>query len=250
MADDLLSVGDQPRAGHHRAPSSDASNECGPRRAALTDIRGVRALAGPEGPAAFHAVHLIPADAIDAPLFDAATAVSGAMARSRSTACHPAYIARVVRTPWPEGDLSLGIGSAAAKYPVGHDDGPQYGSAFAPRAAATPTCLSRLAIAACNVTVVMRAGPRARPLNPRLRAAPQPQCPPSGVLEPTNGQQMAAILPGRLEDGQFATSSLGLADTCPRHQPSSRMTFAGAIIRTKTSPRPRSICRPISRTSS
>jgi hypothetical protein len=57
----------------------------------------------PVGPAAWHAVHLLPADAADVPLVDTATAVTDAQGAFTFQGVPPGqYIARVIRVPWPE----------------------------------------------------------------------------------------------------------------------------------------------------
>jgi hypothetical protein len=55
-------------------------------------------------PAAFHAVHLLPADSADNPLFDVSTAVSDSAGAFTFHGVPPGdYIARVIRVPVPEG---------------------------------------------------------------------------------------------------------------------------------------------------
>ncbi len=55
---------------------------------------------GPDGPAAFHAVHLVPADSADFPLFDAGIATTNASGAFTFFGVAPGqYVARVVRIP-------------------------------------------------------------------------------------------------------------------------------------------------------
>jgi len=66
-------------------------------------------LTSPEAvPPGFHAVHLLPADAADHPLFDVATAVTNAAGAFTFYGVPPGqYVARVVRTPLPGGRWRL-----------------------------------------------------------------------------------------------------------------------------------------------
>jgi hypothetical protein len=90
-----------------------------------------------------------------------------------------------------------------------------------------------------NVTVAMRAGPRVRGRAEFQGSAAAPtaaQWSTVGVvLEPTNCQQLAAILPGRFtEDGQFATPSLWPGRYFVRvTNPPAGWTFAGAVYERK-----------------
>lgn len=73
-------------------------------RLPLVTVSGT--LVGPEGPAAWNAVHLVPADTDDRPLVSTAVAVTDAHGRFVLTGVPPGeFFARVVRLPWPiEGD--------------------------------------------------------------------------------------------------------------------------------------------------
>jgi hypothetical protein len=71
-------------------------------------------VSGPDGPAAFHGVHLLPADSADLPLLDTATAVTDASGAFTFYGVPPgSYIARVVRTPYPAGaGFRMGLGGS------------------------------------------------------------------------------------------------------------------------------------------
>jgi protocatechuate 3,4-dioxygenase beta subunit len=73
-----------------------------------------------EGPAAWHAVHLIPADAGDTPVVDVSTAITdGKGAFTLFGVPRGQYIARVVRIPWPAvGTLGV-IGGTGAIRSIG-----------------------------------------------------------------------------------------------------------------------------------
>ena len=74
-------------------------------------------LKGSEGPAAWHAVHLVPADTGDTPLVDVSTAVTDADGAFTFYGVPPGqYIARVVRVPVPPG-LEIGIGGGTGAIP-------------------------------------------------------------------------------------------------------------------------------------
>jgi hypothetical protein len=70
-----------------------------------------------EGPASWHAVHLLSADAAEMPLIDAATAVTDAQGAFTFHGVPPGqYIARVIRVPWPEDkDMQMAPGAGGAQ---------------------------------------------------------------------------------------------------------------------------------------
>ncbi len=69
-------------------------------RLSMVTVSGT--LVGPEGPAAWNAVHLVPADTDDRPLVSTAVAITDAQGRFVFTGVPPGeFIARVVRLPWP-----------------------------------------------------------------------------------------------------------------------------------------------------
>ena len=87
-------------------------------------------LQGPDGrPAAHHAVHLLAADALEAPIVDAATAVTHADGTFTFFGVPPGqYVARVVKVPWPGGNLRMGLAGGTGPFRTSQH------SAAAPRA--------------------------------------------------------------------------------------------------------------------
>ncbi len=85
------------------------------RMVLTVQVSGV--LNGPEGPAAWHAVHLLPADTGDTPLVDVSTAVTDADGAFTLYGVPPGqYIARVVRVPVPQG-LEIGVAGGTGAIP-------------------------------------------------------------------------------------------------------------------------------------
>jgi hypothetical protein len=167
----------------------------------------------PEGPAGYYAVHLIPLDAADAPLFDAATAVTDAGGVFNFFGVSPGpYVARVVKTPFPTGGR-LGVAS------MGGDSD----SWISTMGRGTPGVPSEpLLWASQSVTVsdrnieglnlTLSVGPRVTGRVQFQGAAAQPSSAAlaamSVSLEPANGLSYRSVYPGRLTpDGQFATPS-------------------------------------------
>lgn len=83
-------------------------------RLSLVTVSGT--LVGPEGPAAWNAVHLVPADTDDRPLVSTAVAITDAQGRFVLTGVPPGeFMARVVRLPWPtDGDRYSVTGGTGA----------------------------------------------------------------------------------------------------------------------------------------
>jgi hypothetical protein len=78
-----------------------------------------------EGAAAWHAVHLIPADAGDAPLVDVSTAITdGKGAFTLFGVPRGQYIARVVRIPWPGAGRLAMVGGTGAIMSIAALSGP------------------------------------------------------------------------------------------------------------------------------
>ncbi len=87
-------------------------------------------LMGPDGPAPWHGVHLVPADTGDSPLVDVATAVTDAQGAFTFYGVPPGqYIARVVRIPAPGPGMrmSLAGGTGAIPYVSTFGGGPSTG---------------------------------------------------------------------------------------------------------------------------
>lgn len=91
-------------------------------------------LTGPEGPAPWHAVHLVPADTGDTPLVDVSTAVTDGDGAFTFYGVPPGqYIARVVRVPVPLGfEIGIGGGTGAIPYVSMFGRGPGGGPLPAP----------------------------------------------------------------------------------------------------------------------
>jgi protocatechuate 3,4-dioxygenase beta subunit len=75
-------------------------------------------LLAPDGPAPYHAIHLLAADAADAPIVDVSTAVTDATGAFTFFGVPPgSYVARVVRVPWPAGGAELGMAGGTGAIP-------------------------------------------------------------------------------------------------------------------------------------
>lgn len=175
-------------------------------------------LRGPDGPAPWHAVHLVPDDTGDMPLVDVATAVTNADGTFTFYGVPPGqYIARVVVTPKPPGNLRLGLAGGTGAIP--------YVTNFtgAPSAGPMPVQTDPLLHVSAPVTVgdrqvtdlalTMSEGVRVRGRVAFEGAAPQPT--PEQIREvairavPASGREDISVFPGRASpDGQFTTASL------------------------------------------
>jgi hypothetical protein len=168
-------------------------------------------LRDPDGPAAWNAVHLIPAEAADTPLVDTSTAVTDATGAFTFYGV-PAgqYIARVVRVPYPTGQgarMTLAGGTGAIPHVLTVFSGP---------AGASPVPTEPLLHVSEPVTVAnrnieglmltMREGPRVRGRVRYDGAKPPPGPMSLGApvfAVPANGRLDTASVPGRLSnDGQ------------------------------------------------
>lgn len=172
-----------------------------------------------EGPAPWHAVHLIAADTGDMPLVDVGTAITDTSGVFTFFGVPPGqYIARVVRTPYPTGAGSrLGLvgGTGAIMSVMSFASGPSAGPPPVPEEPLMHVS-EPIAVADRHVrglTLSMTAGPRVRGRVVFEGASPPPAAEqldriPVRVL-PANGRQDNAIFPGRVApDGQFTTQSL------------------------------------------
>jgi hypothetical protein len=174
-------------------------------------------LTGPDGPAALHAVHLVPAESGDRPLIDVGTAITDAAgAFTFYGVPSGSYIARVVRVPWPDGSsMRLGVVGGTGQIP--------YIAAFGDSSSGTPRAPAEpLLHASASVTVgsghvrdlalTMSEGPRIRGHAEfdGSGARPAPAEWPRVVvqLEAANGRMDSTIFPGAFdESGRFTTAS-------------------------------------------
>jgi hypothetical protein len=175
-------------------------------------------VSGPDGPAAFHGVHLLAADSADLPLLDTATAVTDASGAFTFYGVPPgSYIARVVRTPYPAGAGSRMVLAGSGQGPMS-----VMTSGGGPNSGPPPMPTEPLLYVSQDVTVGDRS---VRDLNLSLRvgvrvtgraefdgSAPRPTPAQlrllSVVLEAANGRTDNSS-PGQFtEDGLFATPSI------------------------------------------
>jgi protocatechuate 3,4-dioxygenase beta subunit len=175
-------------------------------------------LSGPEGPAPWHAVHLVAADTGDVPLVDVGTAVTDAAGAFTFYGVPPGqYIARVVVTPRPPGNLRLGQagGTGAIPYITAFSGGP--GSSVMPLQTdpllhvSVPLTVSDRPVR--GLTLTMSEGPRVRGRIVFEGAAPQltPEQLQQIAVMPVaaNGRENSSVFPGRASaDLQFTTPSL------------------------------------------
>ncbi len=175
-------------------------------------------LRDPDGPAAWHAVHLIPAESGDTPLVDVSTAVTDAKGAFTFYGVPPGqYIARIVRVPWPTGaGQRMGLSGGTGQIPrvATFGGGPSSGL---PPVPTEPLLHVSESVTVANRSIrdlelTMREGPRIRGRARFEGAKPQPtpdQLRGVGVsLVPANGRVDNASWPGQFSgDGQFITAS-------------------------------------------
>jgi protocatechuate 3,4-dioxygenase beta subunit len=175
-------------------------------------------LTGPDGPAAYHVVHLVRPEDGDMPLFDVATALTdGAGAFAFHGVPPGQYIARVVRTPWPAGEEQrLGIVGGTGAIPSIATFGGRPGMPLPPVPTEPLLHVSQpLAIGerhARDVQLVLQAGPRIRGRaefdGMAARPAAEQWAQLVVSLQPASGAQYSNVQPGRFtEDGRFQTPS-------------------------------------------
>jgi len=174
-------------------------------------------LTGPDGPAPWHAVHLVPADTGDVPLVDVGTAVTDAEGVFTFYGVPPGqYIARVIRVPWPGPGFEMGIagGTGAIPYVTLSGRGPSSGAPTVPDEPLLHATQSVI-VADRHVTGValtLSEGPRVRGRIVLEGTGPPP-------IDQWRGAYVAAVAASGREDGftfptpfagegPFATSSL------------------------------------------
>ena len=172
-------------------------------------------LTGADGPAPYYAVHLVAADEADAPLFDAATAVTDASGAFAFYGVTPGqYLARVVKTPWPTSGRGLvvaSMGGDSDAWVVGQGRGGPAPVPTEPLLAATQA-ITVGERDVSGIALTLRPGPRVTGRAQFVGSAPQPVAAAWATiavsLEPANGQSFAAVVPGRFDaTGQFTTPS-------------------------------------------
>ncbi|HQX82391.1 MAG TPA: carboxypeptidase-like regulatory domain-containing protein [Vicinamibacterales bacterium] len=197
-------------------------------------------LTGPEGPAPWHAVHLVPADTGDVPLVDVGTAVTDGEGAFTFYGVPPGqYIARVIRVPWPGQGLELGVvgGTGAIPYISAFGRGPSGGPPAAP---AEPLLHASQSVIVADRTVTgialtLSEGPRVRgrillegtgspPTADQWRGA-------SISAVAANGREDSASFPSPFSAaGPFATPSLWPGKYLLRVNPPQGWTLLGAAL--------------------
>jgi hypothetical protein len=174
-------------------------------------------LRDPDGPAAWNAVHLIPAEALDTPLVDTSTAVTDATGAFTLYGV-PAgqYIARVVRVQYPGGGSQMGLagGTGAILRVMTFGGGPNSGP---PSVSTEPLMHVSEPVTVANRNVeglqlMMREGPRVRGRArfEGTREQPTPDQVATAAVQaiPANGRLDTASYQGRFSaDGQFLLPS-------------------------------------------
>ena len=175
-------------------------------------------------PAAFHGVHLVPADSGDHPIFDVATAVTDGSGRFAFMGVPPGqFIARVVRTPMPStpgSRISICGGTGAIEFVCAFSGPPGAGGAAKPPEtllhADQPVTVENGNVS--GVAITLRAGARVNGRAEFEGSAPRPTDTQWGgiavSLERVDGQTFQAqggfdlTEPGRFStDGRFTTPS-------------------------------------------
>jgi len=175
-------------------------------------------LLAPDGPAPYHAIHLLAADAADAPIIDVSTAVTDATGTFTFFGVPPGqYIARVVRVPWPAGGAEIGIagGTGAIPYITSFLRGPA--PAGPPPPSTEPLLFSDQPVVVSDrhvrqLTITMRIGARVNGRAEFDGAAPRP----------TPAQLQAAIV--RLEPARGVPTMMGSP------VPQDFMSFSGLTV--------------------
>lgn len=194
-----------------------------PQTAINVDVRMVPTfqvsgtLTGPEGPASWHAVHLVPADTGDTPLVDVGTAVTDADGAFTFYGVPPGqYIARVIRVPWPTGmEMGLAGGTGAIPYVSSFVRGPSAGPSTA---SADPLFYASQAITVGerhvrDVALTLSEGPRVRGRVVLEGTGPRPAADlwrtANVALVAANGREDSSIFPNPIAaDAPFTTPSV------------------------------------------
>jgi len=206
-------------------------------RLSLVTVSGT--LVGPEGPAAWNAVHLVPADTDDRPLVSTAVAVTDAQGRFVLTGVPPGeFIARVVRLPWPaDGDrYSVTGGTGAIPRISMVSGGPR-----TPAASAEPVYFvnQRVSVGATpvdGVSLLLTHAPQLRGRVEFVGAGAQPSAADRArvrvTVEPANGGRADANLAGARpsESGEFLASTIWPGKYVIKATPPPGWYFKGATF--------------------
>jgi hypothetical protein len=199
-------------------------------------------LVGPDGPAAWHGIHLVQAETEDTPLVDVSTAVTDQSGTFTFHGVPPGqYLARVVKVPWPSGPgarLGIAGGTGAIPYVANFSTAPQPDAVIPVPTepllhASEPVTVGSRHVR--DLLVTMRPGPRVtgRAHFDGSAALPTPAEWRGMVvyLEPANGRQEPLYSPGRFsEDGRFTTPSLWPGRYLIRAPGLLRWTFKSATV--------------------
>jgi protocatechuate 3,4-dioxygenase beta subunit len=194
-------------------------------------------LTGPEGPAPWHGVHLVPADTGDTPLVDVSTAVTDADGAFTFYGVPPGqYIARVIRVPWPSG-LEMGIagGTGAIPYVTMFGRGPSAGPPSAPTEAllhaSQPVVVEDRHIRNLSLTLTEGLRVRGRVIVDSTAAAPAADAWRTAniSLVAAGGREDNALMPYPLTgEGPFTTSNMWPGKYLLRITPPRGLTVASA----------------------
>jgi len=202
-------------------------------------------LTGPDGPAPWHGVHLVPADTGDSPLVDVATAVTDAQGAFTFYGVPPGqFIARVIRIPAPGPGLQMGLagGTGAIPYVTAFGRGPSGGP---PTMSNEPLMHVSVDVTVADrhvrdLALTLSPGPRLRGRAVFEGPSPSPSAEQWRLANVSaaaaNGREDNAMFPMPFSiDGQFSTPSLWpgkylLRVTPPRGWFLLRATYQGRDI--------------------
>ena len=200
------------------------ANSGEPQTAVNVDVRMVPTfqvagiLSGPEGPAPWHAVHLVPADTDETPLVDVSTAVTDGDGAFTFYGVPPGqYVARVVRVPWPGPGLDMGIAGGTGDIPYiaifgrGRSGGPPTSSAEPLLHASQPVTVGERHVSNLTLTLTEGLRVRGRVMLEGTAAAPGADLwrTANVALTSASGREDNAIYPNPLTgEGPFTTPGM------------------------------------------
>lgn len=193
----------------------------------------------PAGPAAWHAVHLVPADTDDRPLISTAVAVTDGQGRFVMTGVPPGdFVARVVRLPWPtDGDRYSVTGGTGAIPRISM----VLGGPRAPAAPAEPAYFANQRVSVGNtpidgLSLTLTPAPQVRGRVEFVGAGAQPEAADRArvrvLVEPANGGRADANLAGARpsESGEFVASTIWPGRFVVKAIPPPGWYFKGATL--------------------